>query len=64
LNKKHYHIVLMILSVIGFILIFTLVATVIVDRQLDEDGKEIIRQITTSLIAIVSMIIGGNYLKE
>jgi uncharacterized membrane protein len=54
----------MILSVIGFILIFTLVASVIEDRQLDEDGKEIIRQITTSLIAIVSMIIGGNYLKE
>jgi cell division protein FtsW (lipid II flippase) len=54
----------MILSVIGFILIFSLVASVIVDRELDEDGKEIIRQITTSLIAIVAMIIGGNYIKE
>jgi len=45
-------------------LIFTLVASVVEDKQLEEDGKEIIRQITTSLIAIVSMIIGGNYLKE
>jgi len=63
LNKNHYNIVMMILSVIGFILIFTLVASVIIDRQLDEDSKEIIRQITTSLIAIVAMIIGNNYIK-
>ncbi len=54
----------MILSVIGFILIFTLVASVIEDKQLEEDRKENIRQITTDLNAIVTMIIGGNYLKE
>ncbi len=64
MNKKQYHIVLIILSTISFMLIFTLVASVVEDKQLEEDGKEIIRQITTSLIAIVSMIIGGNYLKE
>jgi len=40
------------------------VASALVNVRMEEDGKEIIRQLTTSLIAIVSMLVGANRLKD
>lgn len=39
-------------------------ASALLNIRLAEDGKEIIRQVTTSLIAIVSMLVGANQLKD
>ena len=39
-------------------------SSALLDIRLAEDGKEIIRQVTTSLIAIVSMLVGANQLKD
>jgi len=63
-NNQKYRIVLIILSVIGFVLIFSIVSSALLNMRLAEDGKEIIRQVTTSLIAIVSMLVGANQLKD
>jgi hypothetical protein len=63
-NNQKYRIILIILSIIGFILIFSIVGSAVVDVRMEEDGKEIIRQLTTSLIAIVSMLVGANQLKD
>jgi hypothetical protein len=40
------------------------VGSALLDVRLAGDGKEIIRQLTTSLIAIVSMLVGANQLKD
>ncbi len=39
-------------------------SSALLNIRLAEDGKEIIRQVTTSLIAIVSMLVGANQLKD